>query len=105
ALDERLARVIETAMVDARMLEEMANEEQGADARLARALRWQLVDGGLSVFHKIRQLSTSELRRGETRKVLDAKFFKLLWRNAADLRQKRKVASRYARTLATSGFK
>jgi heptose III glucuronosyltransferase len=95
ALDERLRRVIETAMVDARMLEDMAKQ---ADPRLARAIRWQLVDGGLSVFHKIRQLSSPSLRRQETAKVKKAKYFGLLWRNA-DARQRRKLASRYVKAL------
>ncbi len=95
ALDARLRRVIETAMVDARMLEDMAKQ---ADPRLARAIRWQLVDGGLSVFHKIKQLSSASLRKQETAKVKKAKYFGLLWRNA-DARQKRKLASRYIKAL------
>lgn len=95
ALDDRLRRVIETAMVDARMLDDMAKQ---ADDRLARAIRWQLVDGGLSVFHKIKQLSSAALRRQETARVKKAGYFGLLWRNA-DGRQKRKLASRYVRAL------
>jgi glycosyltransferase involved in cell wall biosynthesis len=102
ALDAHLQRVIETAMTDARMLEELA--DGSADARLARAIRWQLVDGGLSVFHKIRQLSTAELRRVQWLKVLREKFFALLWRNAIETRQKRKVATRWLRALATRVF-
>ena len=102
ALDERLQRIIETAITDARMLEEIANASD--DARLARAIRWQLVDGGLSVFHKIRQLSTAELRRAQSSKVLNEKFFNLLWRNAADMGQKRRIASRFVRALAVRAY-
>lgn len=102
ALDERLQRVIDTAMTDARMLEEIAR--QCGDARLARAIRWQLVDGGLSVFHKIRQLSTRQLQRRATRGTMEAGYFGVLWRNAADARQRRRIIGRYLRALAVRGF-
>jgi len=94
--DERLARVIETAMADARMLEEMADAE--TDARAARAVRWQLVDGGLSVFHKVRQLSSAALRSSRMKEIGQAGYYALLWRNAQDARQKRKVLSRRIRS-------
>lgn len=102
ALDARLQRVIETAMIDARMLEQIAQE--CGDARLARAIRWQLVDGGLSVFHKIRQLSSPGLKRAQAAKIIDAGYFGLLWRNAADLRQRRRIAGRYVRAQAMRAF-
>ena len=97
-LDKRLQQVIYSATTDARLLDEIASN--CGDPRLARAIRWQLVDGGLSAFHKIRQLSTAELRREQWKKVLAEGYFKILWRNASDARQKRKVASRYARAVA-----
>jgi len=98
ALDQRLVRVIETAMTDARVLEDIAG--QCGDARLARAIRWQLVDGGLSVFHKIRRLSSRALQLSETGKVIRAGYFGLLWRNAVDARQKRRILGRYLRAQA-----
>jgi len=99
ALDARLLRVIDTAVTDAELLAAMADSEE--DASAAGAVRWQLVDGALSVFHKIRQLSSPSLKKEETKKLLDRKFFSLLWRNAQDFRQRRKIAARYLRALVS----
>ena len=96
--NQRLLRVIDSAKTDARLLEEYAND--ASDARLARAIRWQLVDGGLSVFHKIEQLSAAEDRQAQWRSAREEGYFALLWRNAVGFRQKRKVASRFVRSLA-----
>ncbi len=101
ALDERLVRVIEGAKFNAQSLDRLAGQ---ANARVARAIRWQLVDGGLSVFHKIRQLSDRRLQRQEWRKAIDDGFLALLWRCAVGARQKRKVATRFLRALAVRAF-
>lgn len=95
--DRRLLKIIGGAKTDARILAELAGGAK--DARLAHALRWQLVDGGLSVFHRIRQLSTPQARREQWRLARADGYLGLLWRNAVDLRQKRKLASRYVRSL------
>jgi len=103
ALDERLLRVIEGAKYNARALAELA--AGAGNARLASAVRWQLVEGGLSVFHKIRQLSAIEARHAQWRKVLADGFLGLLWCNAEGFRQRRKVAARAIRAYALSRFK
>jgi heptose III glucuronosyltransferase len=97
ALQKRLLHVIDGAKKDAKILAEIASSS--ADPRLAKALRWQLVDGGLSVFHKIRQLSPRSARRAQMRAALSEGYFGLLWRNATELRQRRKIASRFVRAL------
>jgi hypothetical protein len=99
ALDERLVRIIEGAKINASALAEIASSTD--DARLARAIRWQLVDGGLSVFQKIRQLSTAEQRQAQWRKALEEGYLSLLWRNAGNLLQKRKIAARFVRAVAS----
>jgi heptose III glucuronosyltransferase len=96
-LEKRLLHVIDGAKKDARILAEIA--ENSRDPRLATAIRWQLVDGGLSVFHKIRQLSSRSARREQWRSALREGYFKLLWRNATEPRQRRKIASRFVRAL------
>jgi glycosyltransferase involved in cell wall biosynthesis len=93
ALDDRLVNVIRGAKEDARILADMA--AQVRDARLARALRWQLVDGGLSVFHKIRKLSNSAIRAEQSRNVLREGYLGLLRRNATEFRQRRKIAKHF----------
>jgi glycosyltransferase involved in cell wall biosynthesis len=95
--DDHLLHVIEGAKTDARLLAEIA--DASSDERLSRAIRWQLVDGGLSVFHKIRQLSSPDLRRTQWRATLSEGYLRLLWRNAPELGQRRKIASRYVKAL------
>ena len=102
AIDERTKRVIEGAKFNATTLAYIA--AQCGESSVARAIRWQLVDGGLSVFHKIRQLSDPALRRDEWRKTRRDGFLALLWRNAVDARQRRKIAARYLRTVLAGGF-
>lgn len=102
AMDQRLVRVIEGAKTNARFVAELA--AGAADARLARALRWQLVDGGLALFHKIRQLSTPAQRREQWRAALRDGYFRLLWKNAVENRQRRKIAARYVRALLAVAF-
>ncbi len=101
-LDRRLLRVIASAKIDAGVLAGIA--DRTGEPRLARAIRWQLVDGGLSVFHKIRQLSSPELRRAQWRRARSDGYLALLWRNATEFRQKRKIAARFLRALAAAAW-
>lgn len=95
--DRRLRKTIDGAKTDARLLAEFAD---GLDnPRLARAIRWQLVDGALSVFHKIDQLSKVAERRRQLAAVRQGGFMGLLWRNATELRQRRKIVRRYLRSV------
>lgn len=100
--DRRLLFEIFGAKDDARILAQLAAEAPGA--RVARAIRWQLVDGGLSAFHKIRQLSSPRMRREQLDAARREGYFGLLWRNATDWRQRRKIASRFLRALALGGL-
>lgn len=95
--DRRLLKVIEGARTDAALLSEFADGL--TDRRLAGAIRWQLVDGGLSLFHKIRQLSSPAERRRQWALARRSGFIRLLWQNASEARQKRKIAGRYLRSL------
>lgn len=101
-MDRRVVRVIEGAKTNARFVADLA--AAAADARLARALRWQLVDGGLALFQKIRQLSTPALRREQWREALHDGYLRLLWTNAVETRQRRKIAARYVRALLAAAF-
>src|SRR5262249_48622697 len=62
AADRRLMLIIESSLHNARCLDEVAGALRG-DPELQRLLRWQLVDGALSVFHKMRQLDSAQARR------------------------------------------
>ena len=98
--DRRLTLIIESSLHNARCLDEIAAGLH-ADPELQRLLRWQLVDGALSVFHKLRQFDSARARRECQRKLRREKFHALLWRNAAELRQKRRIARNYLKALAS----
>jgi len=99
ASDRRLLLVIESSLHNARSLDAIASALRD-DPELQRLLRWQLVDGALSVFHKLRQLHSAQLRSECQRRLRREKFHSLLWRNAVELRQKRRIARNYVKALA-----
>lgn len=97
-LDRRLGAIIQSSIHNARALDALA-EGLADDAELQRLLRWQLVDGALSMFHKIRQLSRAELRRARIVQLRRDGVFGLLWRNAVEFAQRRRIARNYLKAL------
>jgi glycosyltransferase involved in cell wall biosynthesis len=96
--DRRLELIIDSSIYNARELARIADDlgrAQPADAELARLLRWQLVDGGMSLFHKIEQLSARALRAAHYRRLRQERVLELLWKNAVGLRQRRKLLTRF----------
>ena len=97
-LDRRLGAIIDSSIHNAHALDSLA-EGLPDDAELQRLLRWQLVDGALSMFHKIRQLSRAELRRARLAQLRRDGVFGLLWRNAVEFAQRRRIARNYLKAL------
>lgn len=97
--DARLLAVIESSVANARDLEAICAGLTG-DPELQLLLRWQLVDGGLSILHKLAKLRSSEARRDCQRNLRRHGVYALLWRNALELRQKRRIARGYLKSLA-----
>jgi len=97
----QLDRVIASGLYNARQLSALVRNEVG-DAALAQAIGWQLADGAMSVLHKIEQHPDAGARRAHYRRLRAEGFFALLWRHAADARQKRKVAGRWLRSALRS---
>jgi heptose III glucuronosyltransferase len=62
------------------------------DPELQRLLRWQLVDGALSIFHKLRKVTSPELRRRLHRQLRHDGVHALLWNNATKTAQRRRIA-------------
>lgn len=92
--DRRLQAIIDGAAHNARALAALADGVTG-DAELQRLVRWQLVDGGLSIFHKARKLSNARLRRECLQRLRRDGVFALLWRNAVGFAQRRRIARNY----------
>jgi hypothetical protein len=68
-------------------------------------LRWQSVDGAFSIFHKIEKLEEADWRRARYREIHDSGLFPLLWENACDWHQRRRIARYYLKSLLTRGFR
>lgn len=100
--DRRLLDTIDSSLTNAAALEEMAARDVH-DPQLRRLMRWQLVEGGLAVFHKVDKLSSPALRRQRLRALRRAGFFACLWRNATEFRQRRRIARNYLRSLGGAG--
>lgn len=88
-----LERVIRSSMENARSLEAIAMRPS-TDSRAKYWIRWQLVDGGLSVFHRLDQLPTPESRADALAEIRANRYWRLLWRNAVDWSLRRKVLTR-----------
>jgi heptose III glucuronosyltransferase len=97
----QLEAVITSTIYNARQLAAIIADEV-ADKEMGRAIGWGLVDGGLSVMHRIERHPYPGARRGHYRRLREEGFFGLLWRHAFDAQQKRQIASRWWRALRRS---
>ena len=93
---QRLETIIDSSIVNARTLAELADGLD--DPALQRLLRTHWVDGAFSVFHKMEQLPPGP-RRQRFRQLRADGFFCLLWRNAVGWRQRRRIARNYCKSL------
>lgn len=96
--DERLAAIIDSSIHNAQGLEKLL-AEAGADAELQRLIRWQMVDGALSIFHKLRQMTAKTRRAEYYRRLRREGIFGLLWRNAVETAQRRRIARHWLKSL------
>jgi len=90
-MDQRLDAVIASSVHNARGLADLATP-LGDDPELQRLLRWQLVDGALSIFHKLRKVTSPGLRRRLYRQLRHDGVYALLWNNATQTAQRRRIA-------------
>ncbi len=97
-LDKRLAAIIDSSVHNARGLDQLV-ADAAADPELQRLVRWQLVDGAMSIFHKLRRISSSAMRRAYYHRLRQEGVFALLWRNAVELSQRRRIARHWFRSL------
>lgn len=101
ANDRKMLHIISSSKINAMTLAEIAAGID--DPRLASLLRWQLVDGGLSIFHRADQIVDPGLRRQTWRQLWDDGTIAHLWRHSVNLSQRKKLARRAVRAIF-SGF-
>jgi hypothetical protein len=97
-LDQRLDAVIASSVHNARGLAELAAPLRD-DPELQRLLRWQLVDGALSIFHKLRKVNSPDLRRRLYRQLRRDGVYALLWHNATETAQRRRIARAWLKSF------
>lgn len=85
-------RMVESTVFNLKALNAIAFKES---PKIARAVRWQAVDGALSVFHKINQIADSSTRAECWKLLRKEGFYGLLWRNAIEGSQRRRIISRW----------
>jgi heptose III glucuronosyltransferase len=98
--DQRLDAVIASSVYNARGLADLAAPLR-EDPELQRLLRWQLVDGALSIFHKLRKVASPDLRRRLYRQLRRDGVYALLWNNATEIAQRRRIARAWLKSWAT----
>jgi heptose III glucuronosyltransferase len=102
--DRRPQKVIPSSLQNARHLAEIARGLDG-DPELQQLIRWQLVDGALSIFHQLRKIADPGVRRQFYRGLRRSGIFKLLWDNSQNLVQKRRIAKNWLKSLALFDFR
>ncbi len=96
-MDQRLDAIIASSAHNARGLADLA-ATLGEDAELQALLRWQLVDGALSIFHKLRKVRSPGLRRGLYHQLRHDGVYALLWNNTTNIAQRRRIAKSWLRS-------
>lgn len=96
ATDTRLAFLIESSAFNAKELERVCDSV--SDPVLSRLIAWQLVDGGLSIFHHIAKISSAATRRAVSRKLRADDVYRLLWRHATGFAQHRRIARNWIKS-------
>lgn len=97
----RFEKIIASSINNADGLAKMA-DDLAADPELRQLIRWQLVDGGLSIFHKLRKISNPEIRQRIKLQLKERKAFSLLWKNATLFSQRRRIARNWLASLLKS---
>jgi heptose III glucuronosyltransferase len=99
----RLEAIIASSEVNARKLLEFSASAD-CDGELQRLLRWQAVDGAISIFHKIEKLPDAGARQRQYHGIYAHGLFSLLWKNAGDWRQRRRIARNLLKCVLAGGL-
>lgn len=97
ATDQRWRLATESSAFNAQALDRILADVRDPD--LARMIEWQLVDGGLSIFHKLAKIGARQTRRDVNRKLRADGIFGLLWRHAGTVAQRRRIARNWLKSF------
>ena len=93
----RLQAIVDSSVVNAATLATMSDCLRG-DPDLQRLLSDHLVDGALSVFHKLRNMPDQAVARDTLLRLRREGFMGLLWRHAVTGAQRRRIARHWLRS-------
>lgn len=97
ATDRRWRLATESSAFNAQALDRILTEVRDPD--LARMIEWQLVDGGLSIFHKLDKVGAAQTRRELRRQLRADGIYGLLWRHAGSVAQHRRIARNWLKSF------
>ena len=93
----RLQAIVDSSVINAETLAAMS-ATLSHDAELRRLLDEHLVDGALSVFHKLAKMPDREVARATLRRLRREEFLLLLWRHAENSAHRRRIARHWLRS-------
>jgi heptose III glucuronosyltransferase len=93
----RLQAIVDSSVVNAEALAAMSAAVDG-DAELRRLLDEHLVDGALSVFHKLAKMPDRQVAAAALRRLHRQGFIGLLWHHATNGAQRRRIARHWLRS-------
>lgn len=93
----RLEAIVDSSVINARTQAALA-AGVAADTELHALLSHQLVDGALSVFHKLRQMPDRKIAAAILRRLRREGFLRLLWQHAGGFAQHRRIARNWLRS-------
>jgi hypothetical protein len=94
---ERLQLVVDSSVINAEALAAMA-DTLADDPELRGLLGHQLVDGALSIFHKLAKMPDRGAAAGILCRLRRRGFLALLWRHAGNMAQRRRIARNWLRS-------
>jgi glycosyltransferase involved in cell wall biosynthesis len=97
----RLQAIVDSSVTNAEAQATMS-AAPGVDAELRHLLDDQLVDGALSVFHKLAKMPDRQNATVTLRRLREQGFLRLLWRHARNFAQRRRIARHWLRSWLRS---
>lgn len=97
AQDQRLTHLIMSSAFNVRYLDRLIGDL--GESELAHAIAWQLVDGGLSMFHHMAKMQSRSALRDLRHALRHDGVYATLWHHATTLAQHRRIARNWFKSL------